>query len=180
MRSPSMLSCLGLGLGCSLLALTTACDPGSVDQGSPGAVADELVCSAALSITGTFAVGTPKPVGINGCWPIGTWTFRVAVGATDCPTAPVPLSEYQIRVDRDVASEDPDFAWLYSYLTDPADTRAHIGVTSGGGGLCEAEVLVFSADGKTVWNMHPALQADNSLNGNGDYEIHTANQVPEL
>jgi hypothetical protein len=157
----------------SLVAFAAGCDPGSV-----GSDTDEIVCSAPLAITGSFAVGTPKPAEISGCWPIGTWTFAMTVGEHDCAAAPQPLAQYQIRVDRDLASEDPDFAWLYTYVTDPDDMNADISVTSGGGGLCEAEVMLYANAGKTVWNLHPALQADNSLTGLGDYEEHTQNQIP--
>lgn len=156
------------------LALVAACDPGSVDDGQ---TQDELVCSASLTMAGTLAVSAPKPAEIDGCWPIGTWTFTATVGEHDCSAAPTPLAQYQIKVDRDLASEDPDYTWTYEYLTDPSVT-ADIGVTSGGGGLCEAIVMLYSADGKTVWNMHPALQADNTLNGTGDYEVHTVTQIP--
>jgi hypothetical protein len=168
-------------------AFTAAgCDPGSVGGGDdddtgpgPGPGVDKLVCSAGLTLAGTFAVGTVKPAEISGCWPIGTWTFTATVGSSDCSTAPTPLPQYQVKIDRDLTSTDPDYTWTYSYLTDPNDMTAHVGVTSGGGGLCEGEVLIYSADGKTVWNMHPALQADNSINGTGDYEVHTLNQVPQ-
>ncbi|HUQ06302.1 MAG TPA: hypothetical protein VM261_27545 [Kofleriaceae bacterium] len=159
----------------SLGLFATACDPGSVDTGNG---TDELLCSTSLTMVGTFAVGTPKPAEINGCWPIGTWTFAATVGEGDCTDMPAPLAEYAIRVDRNLESEDPDFSWLYTYVTDPADMTASIDVTSGGGGLCEATVMLFSADGKRVWNMHPALQADNSVTGIGDYEVHTTDQVP--
>ncbi len=174
MRMPSLIfACRSILVSGSLASLLVACDPGSVD----GQTTDELLCSAELTFAGSFAVGTPKPLEISGCWPIGTWTFTAAVGVHDCAAAPTPLPQYQIRVDRDLTSEDPDFSWLYTYVTDPA-APSSVSVTSGGGGLCEGIVLVFSADGKTVWNMHPALQADNSLNGTGDYEIHTVSQIP--
>lgn len=176
MRTPPSIFASLVAVG-SAAALLTGCDPGSVDDG--GQVTDELLCSAGLTMTGTFTVGTPKPAEISGCWPIGTWTFTAAVGEHDCAAAPTPLPQYQIRVDRDLTSEDPDFSWIYTYVTDPNDATADVSVTSGGGGLCEGIVMVYSADGKTVWNMHPALQADNTLNGTGDYEVHTINQVPQ-
>lgn len=157
-----------------LMAAAAGCDPGSV-----GSEQDEIVCSAQMNITGTFAIGAPQPAEISGCWPIGTWTFQLAVADHNCSAAPTPLAEYQIRVDRDVASEDPDYTWIYTYVTDPNDTTAHVGVTSGGGGLCEAEVILYQDDGLTVWNLHPALQADMTLTGLGDYEEHTVNQIPQ-
>jgi len=168
MRTPSLIFA-------SVTALAAAaCDPGSVD----GSNSDELICTAELTLAGTFAIGTPQPAEVGGCWPIGTWTFTATVGTHDCAAAPTPLAQYQIRVDRDETSADPDFTWLYTYVTDPADATAHVGVSSGGAGLCEGEVLLFSADGKTKWNMHPALNADKSIGGSGEYEVHTTSQVP--
>ena len=175
MRTPTSIFASLVSVG-SVAALLGACDPGSVDDGQ---VTDELVCSAGLTMAGTFVVGTPKPIEINGCWPIGTWTFTATVGEHDCTAAPTPLAEYQIRVDRDLTNEDPDYSWLYTYVTDPNDTTAHIGVTSGGGGLCEAELMLYADEGKTVWNLHPALQADSTLTGLGDYEEHTLTQIPQ-
>jgi hypothetical protein len=174
MQTPSSILASLVAIG-SAAALLGGCDPGAVEDGT---IEDEILCQAELTMVGTFAVGTPKPDEINGCWPICTWTFTATVGTHDCAQAPTPLPQYQIRVDRDLTSEDPDYSWLYTYVTDPADTTADVSVTSGGGGLCEGIVMVYSADGKTVWNMHPALQADSSLNGTGDYEVHTTNQVP--
>jgi hypothetical protein len=153
------------------IASLVACD-GSVTE------EDKLVCSAPLTLSGSFAIGDPKPAAINGCWPVGTWTFTATVGTTTCNPAPTPLAQYQFKGERDLTAPEPDYTWNYTYLTDPADVTAHIGVTSGGGGLCEGEVILYSADGKTLWNMHPALQADNTLTGLGDYEVHTTDKRP--
>lgn len=155
------------------LAALAACN-GSVDTGDE----DQIICSADLTVSGSFAIGAPKPADISGCWPVGTWTFTATVGSTTCGSPPVPLAQYQIRVDRDTAAEEPDHTFLYTYLTDPADTTRHIGVTSGGGGLCEAELLLYSADGKKRWNFHPGLQADSTLVGLGEYEEHTRTTIP--
>ncbi len=174
MRTPTSSFFISMSAGAVAL-LAAGCDPGSVDTGQ---IDDEIVCMAALTHTGTFAVGTPKPAEISGCWPLGTWTFTTTVGAHDCGSAPQPLAQYQIRVDRDLTSEDPDYSWLYTYVTDPADTTAQVSVTSGGSGLCAGNLVVYSADGKTVWNMHPALNADDTIGGTGEYEVHTASQIP--
>ena len=160
----------------SIIALATGCDPGSVDGGNT----DELLCSAEMNITGSFAIGDPKPAEITGCWAVGTWTFSMVVGATnDCSPAPVPLPQYQLKIERDLASEDPDYTLLYTYLTDPNDMTVEMSVSGDGGGLCEADLVIYADAGKTVWNLHPSLQADNSINGLGDYEKHTLNQIPQ-
>jgi hypothetical protein len=118
MQTPSSILASLVAIG-SAAALLGGCDPGAVEDGT---IEDEILCQAELTMVGTFAVGTPKPDEINGCWPIGTWTFTATVGTHDCAQAPTPLPQYQIRVDRDLTSEDPDYSWLYTYVTDPADT----------------------------------------------------------
>ncbi|MEZ4404208.1 MAG: hypothetical protein R3B06_29570 [Kofleriaceae bacterium] len=158
-------------LTAAALASAAACD-GAVDEG------DQITCSAQLTITGSAAL-EPQPPDISGCWPVGTWTFQVAIAANTCNPAPTPLAQYQIKVERDLASPEPDHTYIYSYLTDPADTTAHVSTTSGGGGLCEGEVLVYADNGLSVWNMHPALQAGGALTGIGDFETHTTNQIPQ-
>ncbi|MBP6629681.1 MAG: hypothetical protein KBG28_20320 [Kofleriaceae bacterium] len=138
---------------------------------------DRITCSAELGITGTFAVGDPRPAEIMGCWPIGTWTFTATVGASNCPAAPPLASQYQFRGERDLTSEDPDYTWVYTYLTDPTDTMVRVSVSSGGGGECEGSIQLFSADGKTLTLLKPALQEDGvTLTGFGQYEIHTLDQ----
>ncbi|MBK9029929.1 MAG: hypothetical protein IPL61_01070 [Myxococcales bacterium] len=152
-------------------ALIGGCDGSVADDG------DQLICSAQLAHVGTTVLEA-QPVGISGCWPVGTWTFTTTVTANACGSTPMPLAQYQIKIERDLAAEEPDHTFIYSYLTDPADTTAAVSVTSGGGGECEGEVLLFSPDGRKVWNMHPALQADGSLTGIGDYEEHSTSQIP--
>lgn len=146
-------------------------------DGSVGTEDDQIVCSTQWNITGSAVLET-KPAEISGCWPVGTWTFSLAQATNTCNPAPTPLGQYQIKVERDLAAEEPDHTYIYSYLTDPADMTATVSVTSGGGGLCEGELLVFSTDGKKIWNLHPSLNADNTIGGLGDYEEHTSSQIP--
>ena len=51
-------------------------------------------------------------------------------------------------------------------------------VSQGGAGLCEGELQIFSADGKTVWLLKPSLYADNSILGDGEFAIFAENQWP--
>ena len=162
----------------SLLAAATAaagCGVGGVNT-DPNA----LLCAAPVTITGTFSQEAEQPAEIAGCWPIGTWSFTVAVGEGDCGQVPAPLTNYAIRFERDTSADQPDYVWISSYLTDPNDAWVEVSVTSGGGGLCEADVQIYSADGTALWNLHPALQADDTLNGQGEYMLYSGDQRPEL
>jgi hypothetical protein len=168
-------------LSTSVIVLgVAACDTGSAgggdDLNGDDSIEDEITCMADLDITGTFTQSALPPSPDTGCWPIGTWTFQQSIVSNDCSPTPTPASQ-QFRVDRDTASAEPDFTWIYTYLTDPS-ANTDLSVTSGGAGLCEGILKIFSDDGKSVWNLHPMLQADLSLIGNGTFEVHTRDQRP--
>src|SRR6185436_5283364 len=68
----------------AIVVLATACDTGSVgDDGDDGS-ADEILCMAELGVTGTFAESATQPIDVQGCWPIGTWTFTTTIVSNDC------------------------------------------------------------------------------------------------
>ena len=51
-------------------------------------------------------------------------------------------------------------------------------VSEGGSGLCEGELSIYSADGKTVWLLKPELNADNTITGDGEYGQYSTDQWP--
>ena len=159
-------------LAATVSAFALACD------GSVGDAEDEIICSTQFAVTGSAVLET-KPAEIGGCWPVGTWTFTLTQTGNSCATAPTPLAQYQMKVERDLAAPEPDHTYNYTFLTDPTDMTVQLGSSSGGGGLCEGEILIYADAGKSVWNLHPALQADNTLTGLGDYEQHTTDQIPK-
>lgn len=147
------------------LVLLGACVP----DGKDGADGDPLdrVCTAMLSLSGSFQESSPQPSDVFGCWPVGTWTFSAAIEDNACPETPVLEQEYAFEVSRDEDGEE-----TYQYLTDPTWERVLIKVTSGGGGLCEGGVEIYSSDGLVVLNLKPALQADKSITGFGEYDLY--------
>ncbi len=159
-----------------ILTTVVGCGVGGI-QGSGGG--NELACAAPVSITGSFSMEAAQPNEISGCWPIGTWSFSITVGDGDCGDVPAPLATYAVRFERDLSANQPDYEWISTYLTDPSDTSAHVSVTSGGGGLCEGNIQIYSADGRAVWNLHPALQADGSITGQGEFMRYTSDQRPQ-
>jgi len=167
-------------LGSCIFALgLAACDTGSAGDDVQGddAVDDEITCEAMLSITGTFAESTPIPVGRTGCWPVGTWTFNSTVVSNDCSPSPTP-GQQQFRVDRDTTAEQPDYTFIYTYLTDPTDTTHRLSVAGDGGGICEGQLEVYNDDGLEIWNLHPTMQLGGVLDGQGTFEVHTVDQRP--
>jgi hypothetical protein len=175
-RLAGILSIAALGLGLA------ACDTGTAGDDVQGDdTEDRITCMADLDLTGSFAIGYPQPAEISGCWPIGTWTFTATVVNNTCTDTPTLEPSYAFRVDRDTGSADPDYMWLYS-ITSPAQGDAHnaVKVSSGGGGLCEGGMQIYSSDGKQEWNLHPSLNADASLDGIGTFQIHTTDVRPPL
>jgi len=168
---------------CLLAACTTGDDPGSGGGGS-GSDNNTLdrSCTAALTITGTFAAGQAAPLNpdgstYEGCWPIGTWTFSAALvaGMDTCSTAPTPLPSYSFvgTVTTDPNTGDP--LQNFMYLTDPsAHTIVHVSEASNA--QCEGEVDVYSADGTQVWNLKPWLNTDKSVTGEGEFQQYNSNQ----
>jgi hypothetical protein len=177
---------LGLGL------LIPACGVG--DNGLPS-TPEARTCLANLSITGTFTLGMPSPDVVNndtqlppadgipdilGCWPTGTWAFTAAVVDNTCATAPTPLAEYKFVA----AFVDDPIEPTYSYTLvtpDPATNDNRVHISSGGGGLCEGTLELYSADGLQSWNLHPALNVFNTsgpLTGIGEYAEWKEPQYP--
>lgn len=168
LRKPSSMINRALGsmvLGAAAIAFS-ACVPdgkGDIEIDPNG-----IVCSADFSVEGTFEASMPQPDDVFGCWPVGIWTFTAKLENNDCSEEPKLEPEYSFAVMR-----DEDSVETYDYLTDPTYERALVKVTSGGGGLCEAGLEIYSLDGIEYFNFKPALQADGTLNGFGEYDVFT-------
>lgn len=159
-------------------SLAVGCGVGNEGGGGGGLVGGDdyedvlgITCAASYGLTGTFAPAAPtRPSDTpTGCWPVGTWTFSVALEDSDCAAAPVQLAtSYAFRVDR---TDDPALGWVesYAYLGDMA-ALYRLKVTEGGGGDCEGGLELYSADGTEHWNFKPALfDTGNALSGFAEY-----------
>ncbi len=130
------------------------------------------LCDATLAITGSYTQGSAPPSGFpGGCWPDGTWSFTATVTQNPCATAPVLAPQYQFKV-----VEDDDFNDTITYLTDPSNMYVVMRISGGDGGVCVGGFQVYSADGKTITNLRPALQANGTLDGQGDYAVYDTDQ----
>lgn len=145
-------------------------DPGSASAQDRKSVLG-IQCEGKIKISGQFVKGAEQPYDVHGCWPVGTWTFTAELEDTDCTNPPVLESQYSFRVERDAEE-----TMQYTYLNDPAYERRRMKVTSGGGGLCEGALEIYSPDGKILLNLHPALQADGTINGFGELEVYAKDQ----
>jgi hypothetical protein len=145
---------------------TSTSDGGSIVLGNQ-------LCEATLSIAGTFVQGDPPPSDLGGgCWPDGLWTFTATM--TDnggCPTLPTIPPQFQYKV-----VQDDDFNDTITYLTDPTNIFTPSSISGGDGALCVGEFIIYSSDGKSIFNLRPALQADNSLDGQGDWRLYDSDQ----
>jgi hypothetical protein len=165
----------------SVAMFAAACGVGDPDDGTtldpdPNPLGRQ--CTTVFSTTGSFApdAAHPAPTGSTGCWPIGVWTFTAKVESNDCTPAPTIAAKYQFRGDVTL-NEDGDPVQSFTYMTEPG-AKHIVKVSQGGVGLCEGELNIFSADGKNVWLFKPALMADNTIQGDGEYGVFGDNQWP--
>lgn len=153
----------------------TACgvpDPAQYD--APRRFSTErALCSATLEVTGRLEDSRAMPQDVVGCWPVGTWRFTATVkpDSSTCDQDPELDSEYAFLVDRDEDSKE-----TYVYMNDPSYSRVFVKVTSGGGGLCEGGLEIYSEKGTEVWNFKPSLLADETIIGFGEYDEYDKDQ----
>ena len=159
------------------LGLFAACGVG--DDTTPPHDVTPRTCKAAGTTTGTWTQSLVDPdldgdgqPDILGCWDAGVWSFSATIVTSDCATAPVMLPTYKFSSTYQITpagctpgSKDANgnplcelSSEMYAYMTDPAQ-HAHVKTTSGGGGICEGELELFSPDGKKVWTFAPVLSA---------------------
>jgi hypothetical protein len=164
----------------SISLFAAACGVGDPDAGGGGTNMNPLgrQCTAVFSTHGSFApdAAHPAPTGSTGCWPIGVWTFSVTTEMNDCTPAPTLAQQYQFKGTVSL-NEDGDPVQAFTYMTDPS-AKHIVKVSQGGSGLCEGELNIFTPDGKTQWLFKPALNADNSITGDGEYGVFDTNQWP--
>jgi hypothetical protein len=130
-----------------------------------------IVCEAQVAISGRLAGGARRPSDVFGCWPVGTWSFTASVESTDCASPPALEPAYAFSVARDA-----DQVESYRFVSDPDRDGVKVKVTSGGSGLCEGGLMIWSADRKTLVNLKPTLKADGTIAGNGEIELYSTPQ----
>ena len=178
------------------ILLASALTFGACTSGdSMGMVTEGITCSTALTITGgTFMAATPAcPYLQTGstqceCWPVGTWTFTVAVDTTnptnDCPSPQLDPS-YGFNVTTTTDAETGDLVPSYA-LIDPNNTYPDSLVKTSDNGTCQGEVDLYSPDGKTVWEFNPAaaaqpdVGASTTLSGVGQYRVYNSDQWVDM
>ena len=140
----------------------------------PAPVIGNTLCTSQTSFTGTYVQGNAPPADFEGgCWPDGTWTF------TATSTRPTARPAWRRRYESQYVfkvTEDTDYNDTIVYQNDPTNMNFTAKISGGDGGLCTGNFLMFSNDGKTIWNLKPALHADNTLNGHGDIQVWDADQ----
>ncbi len=140
-----------------------------------------------------------------GCWPVGTWNFTVSLDPSDENVQDITGDMVADRCGRITGTSPATFDSSYNFVVTRAadpdggtdyidDYRLNgsvqeggrtkwndkwlykVKVTAGGGELCEGGLELYSLDGKSYWNLHPALGADNTLTGFGDFHIYEETQ----
>ena len=167
-RYPSVI----IGISCGLGTLSGCLAAPAADSAIEDRQAQlGIRCEAQVAIAGHFKAAAPRPTDVFGCWPVGTWTFAATVQSTDCASPPALEREYSFSVSRDA-----DQVETYRFVTDPDRAGVKLKVTSGGSGLCEGGVMIWSPDRKTLFNLKPTLNADGTVAGNGEIELYSTPQ----
>jgi hypothetical protein len=164
--------------------LAVGCGVGDPNDTGPDMNPLGRQCTTTFSTHGSFVPDTanPKPVdpetgvAAEGCWPIGVWTFQATIDTNDCAPAPTLLAQYQFK-GTVTLNEDGDPIQAFEYMTD-SSVRNIVKVSEGGSGLCEGEVDLYNTDGTQVFLFKPALNADNSIAGDGEFGVFDSNQWP--
>ncbi|MBA3540667.1 MAG: hypothetical protein H0T79_13735 [Deltaproteobacteria bacterium] len=178
-----------------ILISLTACGVG--DDAGTEPDPNGRLCASSFKLSGAVTNRPPIPDNdgdgqpdIGGCWPSGLWTFTATADGGDCSPAPEPLAKYEVNAEykclpagKDCGPTATDetrgeYAFEITYRTDTT-IRTHIKIGSGGGGLCEGIFELFDTSGKEVWNLHPTLQADNTLGGTGEFSRFSTDQWSE-
>lgn len=160
----------------------------------------KMVCTDSFKITGTFTAGTPMRDADSptGCWPVGTWTFTVALDPTDDNVLDITGDQKPDRCGAVSGTRAATFDASYNLVVTRVDdgdgwvdtlaingaaggrwngkTVYRLKVTEGGGGECEGGIELYSPDSLEYWNMKPSL-AGTVLSGFGDYALYEEPQL---
>ena len=146
--------------------------PGADMAMAPPAPLGMQLCETDLTLTGNYVQGSAPPLDFpGGCWPDGTWTFSVTVTTSDCTPTPPMETQYKFSV-----VEDIDYNDTITYTNDPTNMYVATKISGGEGGVCVGSFKIYSADGKTIYNLRPAMQADLTINGAGDIRVYDTDQ----
>jgi len=160
----------------ALFLAATGCGVG--DDGTMMPDPNGRQCNSTLTVTGSFTPDTtqPAPTDWATCWPVGMWTFTAQVAMNNCSPAPTLMAQYQMK-GTTMPDMNGDPMPVMQFVGDQS-LRPIAHYSDGGSGLCEGELDLYSADGKTVWLLKPELNADNSLTGDGEYGVFDTSQYP--
>ncbi|MDB4957783.1 MAG: hypothetical protein JWO36_5352 [Myxococcales bacterium] len=170
--------------GCLFVSLFAACTTG--DESPPVDIRG-IQCSSTYTVTGSFVQSDARPLQANGmpitgCWPIGMWTFKVALVMGTCTPTPTPLAQYQFQGIKTTDPGTGDYLESFQYVpqTSGDPTANSIAkANTGGVGSCQGELSLFSADGKQVWSLKPELVDEtpsSAINGTGEFNVFDADQ----
>jgi len=124
----------------------------------------EVLCEAALTLSGTLAPEGEPPTADLGCVPQGTWTVDVTVGEGDCGDVPV-----QSTYTYTVTGTGHD-----TLITYDGTERSTVGIHAGGDGQCLGSFEhVWQGDGG--WNvllLKPELEpGTTTIGGVGTFQL---------
>ena len=182
---------VGFALASCLVACSSDDEGGIVRIPDPSVDADldsrDVVCESTLTVTGTFTLGTARPLGeggISGCWGDGTWSVTPTLQRIGCsPQAQPPQFEYLAEyIEYDEANGIEDTT-IVKFPAEPNNPRVNLGINADGDGC----IGIFDHFGRdnSVWSFHVnlgetpddmAVGATMSLTGDGTYTVYEYDQ----
>jgi hypothetical protein len=179
----------GISLAVGIALALAGCTSG--DETPPNNDMRGITCQDNFTLTGNFVLSTMSGSGRptdnqDGCWPVGMWTFSVALDTSmtnNCSPTPQALAQYQFEGDLAPDPDDPSGPPLetYKYDTDPSDSMIIVKVTEGGSGSCQGELDLYSQDGTQVWLLKPevdTIDAMSTISGYAQYTTYKTDQWP--
>ncbi len=161
-------------LGLSLAACTTG------DTAMPNP--NEMTCSSAVTLTGTFAPDGTRPAAYDGCWGAGTWTFTAAAASGTC-SSPQLAPQYQFTAASELdMNGDPIVDKFALVAPDPTTMMNIVKISQLGSTMCEGEVDICSPDMLTVWQLRPDVveSVGNTISGQGEYIQYSTPHCPTM
>jgi len=162
-------------LGISLVACTSG--------DSQSMMANDLQCSAQVSLTGTFTPDGSRPAAYDGCWGAGTWMFTASITSSTCDSNPAIAPSYQFTAKSEAdMNGDPIVDVFTLNAPDPSTMENIVKISQLGNSMCEGEVDICSPDMLTVWQLRPDVveATGNGITGQGEVIKYSSAHCPTM
>lgn len=144
---------------------------------------NDMSCTSALSLTGTFTPDGTRPAAYDGCWGAGSWVFTAAVTSNNCESAPALSPQYQFTAASEPDMNGDPIVDKYTLVTpDPSTVMDIVKISQLGAAQCEGEIDICSPDGTKVYQLRPDLTeaVGNTISGQGEFLQYNSAHCPTM